>query len=157
MNSYFFNVTEEEKKDILSKHRELYNGYVTQSPTSENKTQLTVQDFAKDKKGITLKNSDLVKENKHSKTWKKSDLNKSNKMDYIESQNDEVFYEIELDDDSQDSALMESLKTIVKEEKLGVIIANKNNKNIVSENKTNKIILNSRNDFNQFMNRINKY
>ena len=42
MNSYFFNVTEEEKKDILSKHRELYNGYVTQSPTSENKTQLTV-------------------------------------------------------------------------------------------------------------------
>jgi len=151
MNSYFFNVTEEEKKDILSKHRELYNGYVTQSPTSENKTQLTVQDFAKDKKGITLKNYDLVKEINHNKTWKKSDLNKSNKMDYIESQNDEVCYEIELDDDS---ALMESIKTINKEEKLGVIIANKSNKNIVSEN---KIILNSRNDFNQFMNRINKY
>lgn len=154
MNSYFFNVTEEEKKDILSKHRELYNGYVVQNPTSENKTQLTVQDFAKDKKGVTLKNSDLVKESKHNKTWKKSDLNKSNKMDYIESETDEVCYEIELDDDSQDSALMESIKTIVKEEKLGVIIANKSNKNIVSEN---KIILNSRNDFNQFMNRINKY
>ena len=154
MNSYFFNVTEEEKKDILSKHRELYNGYVVQNPTSENKTQLTVQDFSKDKKSITLKNSDLVKKNKHNKTWKKSDLNKSNKMDYIESETDEVCYEIELDDDSQDSALMESIKTIVKEEKLGVIIANKSNKNIVSEN---KIILNSRNDFNQFMNRINKY
>ena len=154
MNSYFFNVTEEEKKDILSKHRELYNGYVVQNPTSENKTQLTVQDFAKDKKGITLKNSDLVKESVHNKTWKKSDLNKSNKMDYIESETDEVCYEIELDDDSQDSALMESIKTIVKEEKLGVIIAHKSNKNIVSEN---KIILNSRNDFNQFMNRINKY
>jgi hypothetical protein len=154
MNSYFFNVTEEEKKDILSKHRELYNGYVVQNPTSSNKTQLTVQDFAKDKKGITLKNSDLVKESKHNKTWKKSDLNKSNKMDYIESETDEISYEIELDDDSQDSALMESIKTIVKEEKLGVIIAHKSNKNIVSEN---KIILNSRNDFNQFMNRINKY
>ena len=154
MNSYFFNVTEEEKKDILSKHRELYNGYVVQNPTSSNKTQLTVQDFAKDKKGITLKNSDLVKESKHNKTWKKSDLNKSNKMDYIESENDEIYYEIEIDDNSQDSALMESIKTIVKEEKLGVIIANKSNKNIVSEN---KIILNSRNDFNQFMNRINKY
>lgn len=154
MNSYFFNVTEEEKKDILSKHRELYNGYVVQNPTSENKTQLTVQDFAKDKKGITLKNSDLVKESKHNKTWKKSDLNKSNKMDYIESENDEIYYEIEIDDNSQDSALMESIKTIVKEEKLGVIIANKSNKNIVSEN---KIILNSRNNFNQFMNRINKY
>ncbi len=154
MNSYFFNVTEEEKKNILSKHRELYNGYVVQNPTSENKTQLTVQDFAKDKKGITLKNSDLVKESKHNKTWKKSDLNKSNKMDYIESENDEIYYEIEIDDNSQDSALMESIKTIVKEEKLGVIIANKSNKNIVSEN---NIILNSRNDFNQFMNRINKY
>jgi len=154
MNSYFFNVTEEEKKNILSKHRELYNGYVVQNPTSSNKTQLTVQDFAKDKKGITLKNSDLVKESKHNKTWKKSDLNKSNKMDYIESETDEISYEIELDDDSQDSALMESIKTIVKEEKLGVIIAHKSNKNIVSEN---KIILNSRNDFNQFMNRINKY
>ena len=152
MNSYFFNVTEEEKKDILSKHRELYNGYVVQNPTSENKTQLTVQDFAKDKKGITLKNSDLVKESVHNKTWKKSDLNKSNKMDYIESETDEVCYEIELDDDSQDSALMESIKTIVKEEKLGVIIAHKSNKNIVSEN---KIILNSRNDFNQFMNTNN--
>ena len=154
MNSYFFNVTEEEKKNILSKHRELYKGYVVQNPTSSNKTQLTVQDFAKDKKGITLKNSDLVKESKHNKTWKKSDLNKSNKMDYIESENDEVYYEIEIDDNSQDSALMESIKTIVKEEKLGVIIAHKSNKNIVSEN---KIILNSRNDFNQFMNRINKY
>ena len=154
MNSYFFNVTEEEKKNILSKHRELYNGYVVQNPTSSNKTQLTVQDFAKDKKGITLKNSDLVKESKHNKTWKKSDLNKSNKMDYIESENDEIYYEIEIDDNSQDSALMESIKTIVKEEKLGVIIANKSNKNIVSEN---NIILNSRNDFNQFMNRINKY
>lgn len=132
----------------------MYNGYVVQNPTSSNKTQLTVQDFAKDKKGITLKNSDLVKESKHNKTWKKSDLNKSNKMDYIESENDEVYYEIEIDDNSQDSALMESIKTIVKEEKLGVIIAHKSNKNIVSEN---KIILNSRNDFNQFMNRINKY
>ena len=96
----------------------------------------------------------MVKESKHNKTWKKSDLNKSNKMDYIESETDEVYYEIEIDDNSQDSALMESIKTIVKEEKLGVIIAHKSNKNIVSEN---KIILNSRNDFNQFMNRINKY
>lgn len=149
MNSYFFNVTEEEKKDILSKHRELYNGYVVQNPTSENKTQLTVQDFAKDKKGITLKNSDLVKESRHNKAW-----NNSNKMDYIESENDEIYYEIELDEEDYQGEFMESIKTMVKEEKLGVIIANKSNKNIVSEN---KVILNSRNDFNQFMNRINKY
>jgi len=32
MNAYFFNITNEERNNILDKHKEIYDGYVTQYP-----------------------------------------------------------------------------------------------------------------------------
>lgn len=55
MNAYFFNVTNEDKKNILDQHKEIYDGYVTEyiKPNSE---PLYVQDFANDKEGVTVNN-----------------------------------------------------------------------------------------------------
>lgn len=62
MNSYFFKITEEEQKDILRKHKELYNGYLSMQQKN-NPTRISTYDDISDKQGFTLKNSDLIKEN----------------------------------------------------------------------------------------------
>jgi hypothetical protein len=64
MNQYFFNVTKEERENILDKHKTTYDGYVTQYGSS-NMTPLTVQDLANDKKGITVNNRGEVSEYKN--------------------------------------------------------------------------------------------
>jgi ribosomal protein S27AE len=57
MNSYFFKVSEEETKSILSKHRTPYEGYVRRGFEKMDDT-IFVEDLAKDKSGITIKGSD---------------------------------------------------------------------------------------------------
>jgi len=55
MNAYFFNLTREEKENILDKHKNVYDGFTTQY-VKPNQQPLFVQDFANDKKGITVNN-----------------------------------------------------------------------------------------------------
>jgi hypothetical protein len=64
MNQYFFNVTNEERQNILDKHKEVYDGYVTQYGGS-NMTPLTVVDMAKDKGGVTVNSRGEVSEYKN--------------------------------------------------------------------------------------------
>jgi len=64
MNAYFFNVTKEERENILDKHKEIYDGYVTQYAKPEEQP-LYVQDFANDKKGITVNANGDVTEYKN--------------------------------------------------------------------------------------------
>lgn len=54
-------ITNEEKTDILSKHRHQYNGYQAIQPKIENTSPLYVQDFAKDKEGMVINNKGDVK------------------------------------------------------------------------------------------------
>jgi len=61
MNAYFFNLTREEKENILDKHKHVYDGYVTQYGQQPNTQPLYVQDFANDKGGITVNNKGEVK------------------------------------------------------------------------------------------------
>ncbi len=56
MNQYFFNITKEEKENILDKHKHLYDGYVTEYAKGSNHYPLYVQDMANDKNGITVNN-----------------------------------------------------------------------------------------------------
>jgi len=63
MNSYFFKITDEEKTNILNKHKDLYNGYLSVQPKVKP-TRLSTYDDISDKKGFTLTNADLVKEGK---------------------------------------------------------------------------------------------
>ena len=59
MNHYLFNVTNEERENILDKHKQIYDGYVTEYGGG-NMTPLYVVDMAKDKGGITLNNKGEV-------------------------------------------------------------------------------------------------
>lgn len=59
MNAYFFNITNEERENILDKHKEVYDGYVT-NYVKPNVQPLYTQDFANDKNGITLNNKGEV-------------------------------------------------------------------------------------------------
>lgn len=53
MNQYLFNVNNEERNNILDLHKKLYDGYAVRQ-TTPNEQPLYVQDFANDKKGITV-------------------------------------------------------------------------------------------------------
>jgi hypothetical protein len=63
MNGYFAagKLTEEERENILSQHRHVYDGYRTMQPEVKNEQPLYVQDFAKDKVGVVLNNKGVVK------------------------------------------------------------------------------------------------
>lgn len=54
-------ITNEERENILSQHRELYNGYQTMQPKVPSEQPLYVQDFAKDKVGAVMSNKGNVK------------------------------------------------------------------------------------------------
>ena len=62
MNAYFFPVSNEERENILNRHKEVYNGYKTLNPNPvENEQPLYVQDFANDKGGMVVNNKGEVK------------------------------------------------------------------------------------------------
>jgi hypothetical protein len=63
MRSYFAinTISEEEKSNILSQHKTLYNGYQTLNPEIPNTQPLYVQDFAKDKVGAVMGNNGNIK------------------------------------------------------------------------------------------------
>ena len=62
MNAYFFPVSNEERENILNRHKEVYNGYRTLNPNPvENNQPLFVQDFANDKDGMVVNNKGEVK------------------------------------------------------------------------------------------------
>lgn len=125
MNSYFFKITEEEQNDILRKHKELYNGYLSMQQKN-NPTRISTYDDISDKQGFTLKNSDLIKENtggmcsecgggmyegecmecgSMNEGWNTEDIDNENKMDFIEMDEmdygmDEMYHNMdEMDDD----------------------------------------------------------
>lgn len=53
MRKYYFDVTNEERENILDKHKTTYDGYVTEYGNN-NMTPLYVVDMAKDKEGVTV-------------------------------------------------------------------------------------------------------
>jgi len=104
MNSYFFKITDEEKTNILNKHKDLYNGYLSVQ-AKVKPTRLSTYDDISDKKGFTLTNADLVKEGREraceqcggsisegecmecgamNENWNTDDIDTETNMDFIE-------------------------------------------------------------------------
>lgn len=54
-------ISPEERNDILSKHKEIYNGFKSYYPNVSNTQPLYVQDFANDKEGLVVNNRGEVK------------------------------------------------------------------------------------------------
>lgn len=179
MNSYFFKITDEEQKDILSKHRELYNGYLSMQQKVEPKRISTYDDIS-DKQGFTLKNSDLVNENTGGmcsecggrmyegecsecgtmyEGWDTEDIDNENKMDFIEIDEmdddmDETIYEFEYDEYDEMSPMVE---TFVRESKKLILSESRKKKSakIITEN--NNPINAKLTEIKNFMHRIAKY
>lgn len=80
MNQYFFKMTNEEKNSILDQHKHVYDGYVT-NYAKPNEQPLYVQDFANDKKGVTINNKGQVT------TYKNMGINES----VLESEEEESY------------------------------------------------------------------
>jgi len=71
MNSYFLNISEEEKKSIKEKHTKLYDGYVTREGKGPSETPLTIGDYALDTEGVTVNNKGDVTEYRNTNINKK--------------------------------------------------------------------------------------
>ena len=71
--------SENEKENILTQHKELYNGYQTLNPAAMEKIQpLYTQDFANDKSGLTVNNRGEVM--KYTNMGINESINEANSM-----------------------------------------------------------------------------
>jgi hypothetical protein len=177
MNSFFFKITNEEQQEILKKHKELYNGYLSVQQKTEP-TRVSVYNSITDNKGFTLKNSDLIKENtggmcsecggkmyegecsecgSMNENWDTEDIDNSTKMDFIES--DETIYEFEYDEnESQDDIvemfISESKKLLSKKQTKDTKVKKVAN---AEPAKINESVNNKLTEIKNFMTRISKY
>lgn len=60
MSVYFMNINSDERKNILDRHKEVYNGYATHN-IQPSEQPLYVQDYANDKGGVVVNNKGTVK------------------------------------------------------------------------------------------------
>lgn len=182
MNSYFFKITDQEQKDILAKHRELYNGYLSMQP-KVNPQRISMYDDISDKQGFTLKNSDLIREGKTgmcsecggrmyegecsecgsmNEGWNTEDIDNENKMDFVEMDEmhddvDETIYEFEYDEYDKMSPMVEAF---VRESKKLILSESrkKKSKKIINENYIKNNPINDKlTEIKNFMHRIAKY
>jgi hypothetical protein len=183
MNSYFFKITDEEKTNILNKHKELYNGYLSVQ-TKVKPTRLSTYDDISDKKGFTLTNADLVKEStggmcsecggkmyegecsecgSMNENWDVKDIDTENKMDFIEmnhemdemDDDEEPIYEFEYDEYGEMSSMTESF---VREAKKLILSESKKPAKKLNENYKKDAVVNDKlTEIKNFMHRIAKY
>jgi hypothetical protein len=177
MNSFFFKITNEEQQEILKKHKELYNGYLSVQQKTEP-TRVSVYNSITDNKGFTLKNSDLIKENtggmcsecggkmyegecsecgSMNENWDTEDIDNSTKMDFIES--DETIYEFEYDENESQDDLVEMFISECKK-----LLSKKQTKDTkvkkvanVEPVKINESVNSKLTEIKNFMTRISKY
>ena len=91
MKAYFVNITNEERTNILDKHKTLYDGYSVRNEVP-NEQPLYVQDLANDKEGITVKsNGEVSKYN--NKIYMKESSGEEGRME--EDETEEGIYDIQ--------------------------------------------------------------
>jgi hypothetical protein len=157
MNSYFFKITDEEKTNILNKHKDLYNGYLSVQEKVKP-TRLSTYDDISDKKGFTLTNADLVKEGREraceqcggsmsegecmecgaiNENWNTDDIDTETNMDFIEME--EMYDDGEMEEMYDDEETIYELEydeydmssmteTFVREAKKLILSETKNSK-----------------------------
>ena len=94
MSAYFVNISNEERSNILDKHKTIYDGYVTMYGQQPKEQPLYVQDFANDKGGITVNGKGGVKSY--------TNINIHESMDEYSEMNKYEFVPSEYDDEGMD-------------------------------------------------------
>jgi hypothetical protein len=79
MRPVFFNMSEDEKSNILQQHKTLYDGYAVRSATP-NEQPLYVQDFANDKGGVQVSNKGDVSPY-NNKTFMREQVEETDEME----------------------------------------------------------------------------
>lgn len=82
MGQQFLGLSQEERNNILDKHKNIYNGYSVKQNVS-NVQPLYVQDFANDKEGITVNNKGEVSTYKNVAINESEDNEQYEKVDYL--------------------------------------------------------------------------
>lgn len=115
MRAYFTsNVTPEERINILDKHKEVYNGYLTHNITPPSQP-LYVQDLANDKDGLTLSHNGSVKKYTNVGINEQTDDSKvTNKYEFIPAEDEDIEFDSydlgEITDDKKKVFVQESVE-----------------------------------------------
>ena len=97
MSAYFVNISNEERSNILDKHKTIYDGYVTMYGQQPKEQPLYVQDFANDKGGITVNGKGDVKGYTNTKIHESMDeFSEMDKYEFIPSEDeDDMDFDVE--------------------------------------------------------------
>lgn len=102
MSAYFVNISNEERSNILDKHKTIYDGYVTMYGQQPKEQPLYVQDFANDKVGITVNGKGDVKGYTNTKIHESMDeFSEMDKYEFIPSE-DEGDMDFDVEDEFSD-------------------------------------------------------
>jgi len=139
MNQYFFKLTQEERNNILDKHKHQYDGYATKN-LSSNEQPIFVQDFANDKNGLTVNNVGNVSEYKNVginedfySVAKNEKEKKSNDDELQEDMENEEFYEDSSNEEEEENFEQYEKVHYVNENKVVEIFSNIENESKFSE------------------------
>lgn len=105
MSAYFVNVSNEERSNILDKHKTIYDGYVTMYGQQPKEQPLYVQDFANDKGGITVNGKGDVKGYTNTKIHESMDeYSEMDKYEFIPSDDEYDSFDFDVEDEFSDDA-----------------------------------------------------
>jgi hypothetical protein len=109
MSAYFVNISNEERSNILDKHKTIYDGYVTMYGQQPKEQPLYVQDFANDKVGITVNGKGDVKGYTNTKIHESMDeFSEMDKYEFIPSDDEDDSFDFDTEDEFSDEEEFEN-------------------------------------------------
>lgn len=99
MSAFFVNISNEERSNILDKHKTIYDGYVTMYGQQSKQQPLYVQDFANDKGGITVNGKGNVKTYTNINIHESEEGMEMDKYEFIPSYDEDENLDFDIEDE----------------------------------------------------------
>lgn len=107
MSAFFVNISNEERSNILDKHKTIYDGYVTMYGQQPKQQPLYVQDFANDKGGITVNGKGNVKTYTNTNIHESEEEMAMDKYEFIPSYDEDENFDFDIEDEFSSEAVFE--------------------------------------------------
>lgn len=104
MSAFFVNISNEERSNILDKHKTIYDGYVTMYGQQPKQQPLYVQDFANDKGGITVNGKGNVKTYTNTNIHESEEEMEMDKYEFIPSYDEDENLDFDIEDEFSSEA-----------------------------------------------------